>query len=151
MKNRELLAAPITLAAVCQLGVVALCVPFLLLRSLYPPVGNVVGLDANLALLGFGLLLMGLFNGCFFPLYYKDPRKVGKPFLVGAAVLFSGIGITEALPHFVPFVRDRLDTALFLFLPEKLLCLFLGAGLYALLTGLACRKSAVSFEKLDLS
>lgn len=150
VKKLELVYARFAMAAVFQVGQVLLCVPFLFLRSLYPPAGNVVGLDANLALLGFGLALMGFFNLLFFPRYYRDPRKVGQPFLLGAVIQFLGIGVTEALPHAVPLVRDRLDTALFLFLPEKLLCFTLGAALYALLTALACRKSAASFEKLDL-
>lgn len=151
VEKRNLVHARFLMVSLLQAGQIVLCVPFCFLRSLYPPTGNAVGLDANLALLGFGFALMGLFNLLFFPRHYKDPSKVGGPFLLGSVGMFLGIGITEALPHFVPLIRDRLDTALFAFLPEKLLCLLAGAALYALLTLLACRLSSRSFEKLDLT
>lgn len=151
VEKRSIVSARFLMISLFQTGQVLLCVPFLFLRSLYPPEGNVVGLDANLALLGFGLALMGLFNLTFFPRHYKDPSKVGIPFLLGSMVMFLGIGLTEALPHFVPLIRDRLDTPLFQFLPEKLLCLLLGAAVYVLLTALSCRISSDHFEKQDLA
>ena len=151
VKKRDAVKARFLLCTFFQAGQIVLCIPFFFLRALYPPEGNIVGLDANLALLGFGLVLMGLFNLIFFPLHYKNPVKVGVPFVLGSAALFFGIGIFESLPHFVPFVRDNLDTALFSHLPEKFLCFLLGAAIYALLTALACRKSMNSLEALDIS
>ena len=151
VKKRDAVKARFLLCCSFQVGQIVLCIPFFFLRTLYPPAGNIVGLDANLALLGFGLTLMGLFNLIFFPLHYKNPNKVGMPFLLGSVVLFLGVGISEALPHFVPFVRDKLDTALFLHLPEKFLCFFLGAAIYSLLTILACRKSMDLLEDLDIA
>ncbi len=151
VEKGSLVRARFLMVSLLQLGQILLCVPFLFLRNLYPPVENVVGLDANLALLGFGLVLMGLFNLVFFSRHYRDPSRVGVPFLLASLVMFLGIGVTEALPHFVPVIRDRLDTPLFQFLPEKLLCFALGAAVYALLTALSCRLSVRSFETLDLS
>ncbi len=151
VEKRDLVKARFGMAAALQLSQVLLCVPCCFLRALYPPEGNVVGMDANLALLGFGLILLGAFNFLFFRRFYRDPTKVGIPFLLGSLGMFLLIGVTEAVPHFVPFVRDRLDTPLFQFLPEKL-CFFLaGAALYALLTFLSYRSSARSFEALDLA
>lgn len=150
VEKRALVRARFAMAVILQLAQAALCVPFFFLRGLYPPEGNVVGMDANLALLGFGLMLLGVFNFLFFRRYYKNPSKVGAPFLLGSVGVFLMVGVTESLPHFVPFVRDRLDTPLFAFLPEKLLFLLAGAAVYALLTALSYRSSARSFEKLDL-
>lgn len=150
VQKRDLVKARFLLVILLQVAQVVLCVPFLFLRDLYPPVGNVVGMDANLALPGFGLLLLGVFNLLFFRGYYKDPNKVGSPFLLGCIGVFLCVCFTEALPHMVPFVRDRLDTPGLAFLPEKLLCLLAGTLLYVLLTALAYRSSARSFEALDL-
>ncbi len=151
VKKRDLALARFLMVAALQTAQAVLCVPFFFLRSLYPPAGNVVGLDANLALLGFGLVQMGLFNLVFFPRHYKNPAKVGVPFLLGSVAVFLWIGAAEAVPHFVPFVRDKLDTALFAFLPEKFFTFLAGAALYALFTALAFRLSAASFEKLDIA
>ncbi len=151
VKKRDLVRARYLLAGAFQAGQILLCVPFLFLRSLYPPVGNAVGLDANLALLGFGLVQMGLFNLVFFPRYYKDPSKVGGPFLLGSVVVFLWISLAEAVPHFVPFIRDRLDTPLFQFLPEKGMVFLLGTAFYAVFTLLSCRISEKRFETLDLT
>ncbi len=151
VKKRDLVKARFSMVVLLQIAQAVLCVPFFFLRQLYPPQGNVVGMDANLALLGFGLVIMGLFNLVFFPKFYRDPSKVGVPFLLGSVVVFLAISVTEALPHFVPFVQNRLDTALFQFVPEKLLTLLAGAALYALFTVLAYRSSAKAFEKLDVS
>lgn len=151
VKKRDLVKARFSMVILLQTALVVLCVPFFFLRQLYPPEGNVVGMDANLALLGFGFIIMGLFNLVFFPKFFRDPNKVGAPFLLGSAAVFLAVALTEALPHFVPFVRNRLDTALFQFLPEKLLTLLAGAALYTLFTALAYRSSAKAFEALDIS
>ncbi len=151
VKKRDLVKARFGMVILLQLALALLCIPFFFLRSLYPPEGNVVGMDANLALLGFGLILLGLFNFLFFRRYYRNPSRVGLPFLLGSAGVFLMVGLTEALPHFVPFVRDKLDTPLFQFLPEKLGFFLAGSAVYALLTFLAYRLSVRSFEKLDLT
>ena len=150
VEKRDLVRARVLMVAALQLCQLVLCVPFFFLRALYPPVGNVVGLDANLALLGFGLVEFGIFNLIFFPWHYRDPAKVGLPFLVGSIAVFLWVGVSEALAHLVPFVRDRLDTPLFAFLPEKAITLLLGAAVYAVLTELAVRVAQRRFERLDV-
>lgn len=150
VRKRDLVRARILTVVLLQLAQLLLCLPFLFLRGLYPPAGNLVGMDANIALLGFGLVLLGFFNFFFFRRYYRDPGKVGIPFLSGCAAVLCCILLTESLPHFVPFVRDCLDTPDPLFLPEKLLVLGAGALVYAGLTLLSSRSSQRRFEALDL-
>ena len=41
-----------------------------------------VGLPANVALLGFTLATSGIFNLVFFALYFRNPTKIGVPFLL---------------------------------------------------------------------
>lgn len=152
VEKRQVVRARMGMAVLLQIGQILLCVPFLFLRTLYPPeIGsNAVGLDANLALLGVGLAQMGLFDGVFFSRYYKDPSRVGTPFLLGCVAIFLWAGLWEALPHFVPFVRDRLDTPLFQHLPEKAAFFAVCAVLYAVCVAWTCRISERRFETLDL-
>ena len=101
-------------------------------------------------LLTLSLPTLGLFHLVFFPAYYKNPQKVGLPFVEGSIAVFVYVLVAEACVHALPFFRDKLDTIHGAFLPEKLLVLLLGALLYLLLSFLAWRKSLRLFEKLDL-
>ena len=56
---------------------------------------NPVGMDANIALLGLALVELGLFNLVFFPLYYKNPQKVGVPFLIAGLQCFSTFSLQK--------------------------------------------------------
>ena len=49
---------------------------------------NQAGISANLALVGNGAVLLGVFNLIFFPRYFKAPEKIGVPFVIGAVAVF---------------------------------------------------------------
>lgn len=150
MRKGDAVRARICFAVIVQLVQLILAVPFAALRQSFPMGGNQVGMDANIAFFGFSLLLLGLFNFCFFTNYYRSPAKVGRAFAASSALLFITMAVLEVLCHALPFFRLRLDTPDPQFLTEKLIVLFLGSVLYALLTLLACRVSIRRFEKLDM-
>ena len=151
VRKRDAVTARFLLAVLLEAAQLLLAVPFAFLRQSFQSLGgNAVGMDANVALFGLSLLMLGLFNLTFFPAYYKDPRKVGGPFVKGCVVVFVFIVVAEACAHAVPFFHDKLDTMHGAFLPEKLAVLAAGLVLWALLTLLAWKKSVRSFEKLDL-
>lgn len=125
-------------------------IPFAVLRQRMPLPGNQVGMDANIALFGFSLLMMGGFNFSFFTMYYRDVQKVGKSFVVASTGMFLYISVVEVCAHLVPFMRDKLDTKDPQFLGEKLAVLAVGAACYLFLTTAAYHKSVRSFEKYDL-
>jgi len=140
------------LMACCLEGLdLLLCGGMVALKSLMGYTPNQAGMDANLALIGEGLLVFGLFNLIFFPAWYKNVNKVGVPFLLASGAVFLYITAAIIATYALPFVRDRLDTQDFLFLPEKLgflglsLVLFIAATLGG--TALAIRR----FERLDLT
>lgn len=110
---------------------------------------NPVGMDANIALLGLALVELGLFNLVFFPLYYKNPQKVGVPFLIADIAVFLYIFVVEAAAHVVPFVRDVLDTPDPAHLSDKIAVLVIGLLLFAIETFAAQRISEKRFEKED--
>lgn len=125
-------------------------VPFAIIRNYLIPVGNSVGMDANMALFGMCFIMLGLFNLVFLPMYYKNPLKIGIPFVVASIVTFLYMAVAETMVHAVPFFRDVLDTKDPQFLPEKLMVLAAGILIFALLTIVSYNVSKKRFEKLSL-
>ena len=125
-------------------------VPFAMLRQSLPVSGNEVGMDANLSLFAFSLVLLGLFNLIFFSIYYKNVRQVGKAFVVSSSVVFLYIIVLETLTHMVPFLRDQMDTPDPKYLPQKLLVFAAGLLLFSLLTLTSYRRAVKCFEAQDL-
>lgn len=151
VRKRDAVTARFLLAVLLEAAQLLVAVPFALLRQSFTSIGgNAVGMDANIALFGLSLVMLGLFNLTFFPAFYKDTRKVGIPFVKGCVVVLVYIVAAEVCAHAVPFFREKLDTMHGAFLPEKLAVLAAGLVLWALLTLLAWKKSVRRFEKLDL-
>lgn len=148
--KRNLVRARILFTAVFEGAQLLLAGGFSLLRIRLIGAQNAAGMDANLALFGFSLLLLGVFNMTFFPLYYKNPAKVGKSFAVSAVVLFLCISVLESMCFILPFFKEKLDTPDPLFLAEKSAVLFFGALAYVALTLAADKIAERRFEKLDV-
>ncbi len=111
---------------------------------------NLAGNPANLAFLGYGALLVGIFNIVFFPMHYKNPNKVGVPFLVAALVQFFIIAVLIALRWTAPLFTERLASLDPAFMGEKAIVFTIGIIAYALLTLLAIKRSVHNFSKFDL-
>ena len=150
VRKQAIVKGRIAFAILVEFVQLALAVPFAILRQSISPVGNEVGMDANIAFFGLSLLMMGLFNVLFFPAYYQNPNKVGKAFVVSSTLIFLYIMVAEALTHVVPLFRDQLDTPDPLFLSAKLVVLAIGCVGFALMSLLAYTLSAKRFVALDL-
>lgn len=150
VRKQAIVQGRIGFAVAVELAQLLLAIPFAVLRQGISPVGNGVGMDANIAFFGLSLAMMGLFNLLFFPAYYKNPNKVGKAYVVSSTVIFLYITLAEGLTHVVPFFRDQLDTPDPLFLHAKLIVLVIGCISFALMSWLACHVSAKRFIALDL-
>ena len=111
---------------------------------------NQAGMDANIALLGEGFILFGLFNLIFFPNWYKNINKVGVPFLLSSAAVFVYILLAIVSTYAVPFVRDCLDTQDPAHLTEKLLFIAAAVLFFLCATGLSVKASVRRFERVDL-
>ena len=145
----ELVKARLALAASLEVLQILLAVPFCFIRQSFSMPGNQVGADANLALLGYALLLFALFNWVFFTGYYKDVNQVGKPFVKGCVALFLYMVVVETLTHIVPLMRDKLDTKDPQYLGLKLALLAGSMVIYIVSLVLTNRRAVKSFEKLD--
>ena len=105
-------------------------------------------MNANLFALGMAFLMFGLFNLIFIAGFFKTSYKFGKPFVTFIIVAFVIIGIAEALHH-IPGL-EALNAFGFADLPLQIGLLAAGVASYVILTWLALRSSAASFEKIDL-
>ncbi len=150
VRKREIVKARISFAVLIEFVQLLVSIPFAVIRNGITSAPNAAGMDANVALFGLSLLLFGLFNVIFFPRYYKNPAKVGKPFVIGSIAVFLYIVAAEGCTYVVPFFRDVLDTPDPLHMPAKLAVLAAGLAVFAALTALAYRVSAKRFEALDL-
>lgn len=128
---------------------VVVIVPFMVIKQYLPIEPNVVGMEANIALLGMGLFMFGLFNVIFFSVYYKNPNKVGKAFLLGSVSEAVCMVAAETLVHAVPAFRDYIDTMGMEYMPYKLIVFAVGAVGYILLTLVSYKRAQRCFEGID--
>ncbi len=151
VKKREVPLARIFVVLVLQCALLTLTAACIAVKQAFFPRETLVNLasnSANLAFCGFGALLSGVFDLAFFPLYYKDPRKVGAPFAVAAALQLTAAGALIVLRH-TPFF-EPLTPPDFLNGGVKLAVLFGGLALFGVMGFAAARLSAENFEKVDL-
>lgn len=150
VRKKDIVKARFLFVIIIQIAQVLTAIPFAYVRSLYNLPGNLVGINANTAFFGISFLMMGLFNFIFFSKYYKDPNKVGAAFGWGSLVMTIFMIIAETSVHVVPFMKNYLDTNDPDFIQYKLVVLVIGILFYGLLTFAVYKRSAGSFEALDL-
>lgn len=139
------------LAVAVELTQLLLAIPFAMIRNTLMPMANEAGMEANVAFFGLSLLMLGVFNYVFFTRHYRDTAKVGGPFAAGCIAFGVLMLLAETATFVLPFARDYLDTKDPQYLAYKLPVLGIGIVAYALLTGLAYRRSVRSFEVLDIA
>lgn len=151
--RKQAAAARMLFCGVFQLALLLLAgVTTAIKQTTFPPEAqvNLAGSTANLAFLGNGALLLGVFNLVFFPLYYAAPHKVGVPFLLAGAAQFLLIALLIVLRFTVPFWRDMLAAPAPAYLGAKLAVFFAGIVLYAALSALSLFLAGKKFARIDL-
>ena len=111
---------------------------------------NRAGISANLALVGNGAAILGVFNLLFFPLLYRSPERVGVPFLLAAAAQFLLVGAFLLLRWSVPLFSETLNGSNAEHTAAKVAALFIGLAAYAAMTALSCFFSMRNFKRVDL-
>lgn len=126
------------------------CIPFMALRASYGHLNNAVGIEANTAFLGLGLVQMGLFNLVFFPMHYKNAYDLGKPFLLSSIALALGVLVLETLQHILPYLNDVCDSYAAADQLRQIPVLLGGLLVFSLLTARSFTLSVRRFEAADL-
>ena len=111
---------------------------------------NQAGISANIALVGNGAVLLGVFNLIFFPNYFKKPDKIGIPFVIGAIIVFLVISLFIVLRWTTPLFSNILNGVNSVHTIEKVLACLIGLLVYLFLTVTSCKISMKNFAKVDL-
>ena len=107
-------------------------------------------MNANLAFLGYALLVFAAFNIVFVGGFFKTAYGVGKPFLLFGVVCLLLIGAAETI-HFLPVpVLSSLNTTGFSPLFPQLVVLIVGIVFFAVGTWCSLLVSQKRFEAIDL-
>lgn len=114
------------------------------------PLGNLVGIEANVAFYGFVCIMFALFNAIYIPKFYKTAYNAGVPLLVAGIAITVYIVAVEVAVQKVPFLKSHLDTFASKMMARQLTVLIGGMVIFGLCLVLAYRKAARNFEKIDL-
>ncbi len=149
VRKRDVVKARIMSMSILEVAQVLVAAIFVAISVSINPKGNFL-IDANLAFLGCVLVMYGLFNLIFFPMFYKTSHKIGIPLLVALCVAFVFSSIIEVLVVMVPAVTKVLDGVNSSALVSQIPVLAAGIALFAALTWLAYQRAATNFEVIDL-
>ncbi len=108
--KKDAVKARMSMVGLFQIATIVLAAILAYVKSVVLPMPNAAGMDANAAFVGMGAMILGVFNIIFFPGYYKNPNKVGVPFVIAALTVFAIIIVEIVLCYAVPFVRDSVDS-----------------------------------------
>ncbi len=153
VEKGKIAVARILMCAVFQVSLLLLAGITTLVKELCFPLSaqiNYAGTSANLAFLGYGALLLGVFNLIFYPLHWKNPKKAGIPFLLASLAEFLLIAVFIALRFALPLCRDGLCAPDPVSMAGKAVVFAVGIVAWAAFTVLACIISAKLFRKVNL-
>ena len=148
VRKRDAVKAKLLLAAFAELAQLLVSLPCAFLRTLYLPEGNPVGIEANAAYYGFGLIIFGIFNFVFFTRFFRTAYKAGMSFLIALIPCTVCIFAMEAAVHFPGM--GWLDGTSREDLVRQLPVLLVGIAFYAAACFFTYRAAARQFEKVDL-
>lgn len=104
LKKSEVVLGKWLVLLLSQLITIVVSIPFAFLRLQLFSQPNPVGIEANVAFYGFGLMIFACFNFIFLTSYFRTIYKVGISFLKGLIPATLIAGIVEIIVHF-PFLR----------------------------------------------
>ena len=110
---------------------------------------NFAGISANLALIANGAIILAVFNLIFFPLVFKNPNKVGLPFVISVIIVFFIIGIFIILRFTTSLYGEILNGVNNINSTEKIIYLLISLLMYILFSIISAIISSKQFSKID--
>lgn len=152
VRKSDVVKSRCLMVAIIELAQIIVSIPFAIIGTrINPnPLGNVVGIEANVAFFGFVLIMFALFNIIFLPVFYKTATKVGTSLLFGGIAVTLYIVAVEVAVQQIGFLKTTLDTSDPAMMLKQLPILIFGIGIFFFTLWLAYKKSAQNFEKVDL-
>lgn len=148
LKRSEVVLGKWLVLLVSQLVTILFSIPFAFLRLRLFSQPNPVGIEANVAFYGFGLMIFACFNFIFLTSYFQTVYKVGTSFLKGLFFATVLAVIVEVSVHFP--MLTWLDTVTFADQLKQLPILAAGVLIYVVAMWGAYKVSAKRFRQVNL-
>lgn len=135
-------------ASSIEIAQLIICIPFSIIRLWTLPDGNPVGIEANVAYFGFGLIVYAIFNFLYLTVLFQSAYQVGKAFVIAIIPATAVIALMEYSVHLPSFTwLDSLQTG---DLIRQLPILGIGILIYIISNILTYRVASKRFELVDL-
>lgn len=148
IKKRHVVKSKCLLFVSIEIAQLIICIPFSIIRLWTLPDGNPVGIEANVAYFGFGLIVYAIFNFLYLTVLFQSAYQVGKAFVIAIIPATAIIALMEYSVHLPSFTwLDSLQTG---DLIRQLPILGIGILIYIVGNILTYRVASKRFEHVDL-
>lgn len=151
VKKRDIVTAKYSFVLFIELTAFILCTLLTIIRmkilgTAVPYATNQL-MNANMAYLGYTMIVFAVFNSIFLAGFFKTTYKIGKPFFIFCVVSFIIIIMGEILHH-IPDL-ESLNNPSNLSMPQAVI-FAIGIVVFMLCTWLSYQKAVKDFEGIDL-
>lgn len=151
VKKRDIVTAKYLFVLFIELTAFILCTLLTIIRmkilgTAVPYATNQL-MNANMAYLGYTMIVFAVFNSIFLAGFFKTTYKIGKPFFIFCVVSFIIIIMGEILHH-IPDL-ESLNNPSNLSMPQVVI-FAIGVVVFMLCTWLSYQKAVKDFEGIDL-
>ena len=151
VKKRDIVTAKYLFVLFIELTAFILCTLLTIIRmkilgTAVPYATNQL-MNANMAYLGYTMIVFAVFNSIFLAGFFKTTYKIGKPFFIFCVVSFIIIIMGEILHH-IPDL-ESLNKPSNLSVPQVVI-FAIGVVVFMLCTWLSYQKAVKDFEGIDL-
>ncbi len=151
VKKRDIVTAKYLFVLFIELTAFILCTLLTIIRmkilgTAVPYATNQL-MNANMAYLGYTMIVFAVFNSIFLAGFFKTTYKIGKPFFIFCVVSFIIIIMGEILHH-IPDL-ESLNNPSNLSMPQVVI-FAIGVVVFMLYTWLSYQKAVKDFESIDL-